>query len=432
MNFRTNIRDCFERNGLAIARDSRVKGGAAAGVLCATAAAVAAVPSASAETTAPSSSVTMAIPRKASPSLDTLFAEPTGATVQLSARFQPSDDLKALLGRSGVAKADVRAAADLIARALPAGVPDGTEFEILLGPRTGKNERRLERLSFQPGPAFRMIVGRTMAGELKLARDAVSVDATPQHFKGRAGRDLFWSLRAAGVPAEAAREYLDAMATRTDLRKVGPRDEFDLVIDHIRDGAGKAKSGPLLYAGLRRETGGTVQLVRWTVGDRTGWFDPSRAEQRVEGFEQPVHGTVTSGFGYRIHPILRFGRFHDGVDYGAAWGSPVFAAADGVVTGTGWSGGYGRQVRLAHSGGVMTSYSHLSRILAAPGTRVQRGQLIGLVGSTGFSTGAHLHFEVRRLGRPVDPMTLRHAGVERISAADLTALRARLEQLRSI
>ena len=80
----------------------------------------------------------------------------------------------------------------------------------------------------------------------------------------------------------------------------------------------------------------------------------------------------------------------------------------------------------------MTSYSHLSRILAAPGTRVQRGQLIGLVGSTGFSTGAHLHFEVRRLGRPVDPMTLRHAGVERISAADLTALRARLEQLRSI
>jgi murein DD-endopeptidase MepM/ murein hydrolase activator NlpD len=188
----------------------------------------------------------------------------------------------------------------------------------------------------------------------------------------------------------------------------------------------------VLYAGLRRRDGRSVDIVRWTVGDRTGWFDPSKPEQRVEGFEQPVRGRVTSRFGYRIHPILRFGRFHDGVDFGAAWGSPVFAAADGVVTRAGWSGGYGRQVRLAHPNGLVTSYAHLSRILAAPGTRVQRGQLIGLVGSSGFSTGAHLHFEVRRAGRPVDPMTFRPAGVERISATDLAALRVRLEQLRSI
>jgi hypothetical protein len=271
-----------------------------------------------------------------------------------------------------------------------------------------------------------------MAGKLKLARDAVSVDATPQHFKGVAGGDLFWSLRAAGVPAQSAREYLDALATRLDLRQVGPKDEFDLVVDHVSDGAGKKQTGPVLYAGLRRQNGRSVDVVRWTVGDRSGWFDPSKPEQRIEGFEQPVRGRVTSRFGYRIHPILRFGRFHDGVDYGAAWGSPVFAAADGVVTRAGWSGGYGRQVRLAHPDGVATSYAHLSRIFAAPGTRVRRGQLIGLVGSSGFSTGAHLHFEVRRAGRPVDPVTFRPAGVERISPTDLAALRARLQQLRSI
>jgi murein DD-endopeptidase MepM/ murein hydrolase activator NlpD len=296
-----------------------------------------------------------------------------------------------------------------------------------------KGERRLERLSFQPARAFRVTIGRTLAGSLKLARDAVSVDATPQHFSGRAGRDLFWSLRGAGVPAAAAREYLDALSTRTDLKSIGPKDEFDLVIEHLRDAEGKAESGPLLYAGLRRENGNSLRLVRWTVGDRTGWFDPSGPEQRVEGFEQPVRGgRVTSRFGYRMHPILGFGRFHDGLDIGAAWGSPVFAAADGVVTGAGWSGGYGRQVRLAHPDGIMTSYAHLSRILAVPGARVRRGQLIGLVGSSGFSTGAHLHFEVRRSGRPVDPTTFRYAGVQIIGATDLAALRARLEQLRSI
>jgi murein DD-endopeptidase MepM/ murein hydrolase activator NlpD len=235
------------------------------------------------------------------------------------------------------------------------------------------------------------------------------------------------------VPAATAREYLNAMSTRIELRRIAPMDEFDLVLDHLRDAAGNAKSGPLLYAGLHRAGSGSMNLVRWTVGDRTGWFDPSRAEQHIEGFEQPVqNGRVTSGFGYRMHPILGFGRFHDGLDIGAAWGSRVFAAADGIVIGAGWSGGYGRQIRLSHSNGVTTSYAHLSRILAVPGTRVRRGQLIGLVGSSGFSTGSHLHFEVRRAGQPVDPRAFRYAGVHVIGATDLAALRARLEQLRSI
>ncbi len=432
MNFQTNIKGSLERNGLAIARDSRaMAGGGGLLALFAAAAAVAAVPGA--ETSdVDQSSVTLAIPAKATPLPDTVFADPKDAAVQLSATLQPEEGVSALLTRSGVAKADVKAAAALVAEALPAGVAEATEVEILLGANAGKGWRRLERFSFQPGRSFKLTVGRTMTGELKLARDAVSVDATPQHFHGRAGHDLFWSLRAAGVPAQAARDYLDAIASRTALRQVSAKDEFDVVIDHVRDAAGKTKSGPLLYAGLR-QGGKTTDLVRWTIGDRDGWYDPSRPEQRVEGFEQPVRsGRITSGFGYRIHPILRFARFHDGVDIGAAWGAPVFAAADGVVSGAGWSGGYGQQVRLAHSDGVMTSYSHLSRIIAAPGTRVQRGQIIGLVGSSGFSTGPHVHFEVRKFGRPVDPATVRQTRYERIGQTDLAALRARLEQLRSI
>ena len=433
MSLQLALRDRFRLNGLAIIDGARLKLGAAGAGLCIAAAAVAAVPSASAVTNEPSSSATLAIPRKASPPPDTVFAQPNQAAVQLFATLGPADSLKSLLSRSGVAKTDIAAASALISQTLPAGISAGTELEILLGANTRKGERRLERLSFQPARAFRVTIGRTLAGSLKLARDSVSVDATPQHFSGRAGSDLFWSLRGVGVPAAAAREYLDALTTRTDPKSLGPKDEFDLVVDHLRDASGKAESGPLLYAGLRRANGSSLNLVRWTVGDRTGWFDPSRPEQRVEGFEQPVRGgRITSRFGYRMHPILGFGRFHDGLDIGATWGSPVLAAADGVVTRAGWSGGYGRQVRLAHPDGVMTTYAHLSRILAVPGSRVRRGQLIGLVGSSGFSTGAHLHFEVRRSGRPVDPTTFRYAGVQIIGATDLAALRARLEQLRSI
>ena len=397
--------------------------------LCVTFAAIAAVPAQPSRSATMASSVTTALPPAAP---ETLFAEPMSAAVELSATLQPSDSLDDTLVRSGVARADARAVAALVGEALPGGVPDATRLNIMLGANVAKGERRLERVAFQPGRTFQILVGRTLTGQLKLARDAIFVDATPQRFRGRAGPELFWSLRGAGVPAEAARNYLEALTTRVDLHQVQPRDEFDLVVDHIRDASGKGQSGPLIYAALRRPSGRSVQLVRWTVGSRTGWYDPSRPEQRVEGFEQPVHGHLTSSFGYRVHPILGFARFHDGVDYGAAWGTPVLAAADGVVSGAGWSGGYGRQVRVAHQDGVVTSYSHLSQIVAVPGTRVQRGQMIGLVGSSGFSTGAHLHFEVRRNGRPVDPLSFPPAGFERIGPADLAALRARAEQLRSI
>ncbi|HET7816195.1 MAG TPA: M23 family metallopeptidase [Sphingomicrobium sp.] len=367
------------------------------------------------------------------PSLPTpVFAESTNAAVELLATLRAGDSVADLLTRSGAAKADAGAAATLVADSLPAGVPAGTQLTLLLGETSGKSARRLERLSFQPNRTFRVVIGRTPGDELRLVRDAVSVDATPQRFRGKAGTDLFWSLRAAGVPAEAAREYVEALGRRVDTRSLGPSDEFDLVLDHWRNARGEGSAGPLLYAGLRRASGQSVQLVRWTIDGRSGWYDPARPTQRVEGFEQPVAGRLTSSFGYRIHPILRFGRFHQGVDFGAAWGTPVFAAADGVVSGAGWNGGHGRQVRLAHSDGVQTSYSHLSRIVAVPGTRVRRGDLIGLVGSSGFSTGAHLHFEVRRHGAPVDPLSFRQATVTTIPGSDLAALKARLEQLRSI
>ena len=117
----------------------------------------------------------------------------------------------------------------------------------------------------------------------------------------------------------------------------------------------------------------------------------------------PVAGRITSGFGRRVHPILRFARMHKGVDFGASRGAPIHATADGQVTRAGWAGGYGRQVRIAHGGGLATSYSHMSRMVVEPGAFVRQGQLIGYVGSSGLSTGPHLHYEVRRNGRAVDP-----------------------------
>jgi len=145
-----------------------------------------------------------------------------------------------------------------------------------------------------------------------------------------------------------------------------------------------------------------------------------------------VAGPITSGFGGRMHPILRFIRMHKGVDYGASWGSPIVAAADGQVVRAGWAGGYGRQVRLAHEGGLVTSYSHMSRIVAGEGGVVRRGELIGYVGSSGLSTGPHLHYEVLKDGVAVNPLGVTLVSRSVLNGELMAAVRARAKALRGL
>jgi murein DD-endopeptidase MepM/ murein hydrolase activator NlpD len=121
-------------------------------------------------------------------------------------------------------------------------------------------------------------------------------------------------------------------------------------------------------------------------------------------FIWPVNGSVGSGFGPRIHPIAGGSRMHTGVDIGASSGTPIKAADDGVVVMAGPNGGYGNWTLIDHGGGLATGYGHQSSIGVSRGQRVSRGQVIGRVGSTGASTGPHLHWEVRVNGNPVDPM----------------------------
>ena len=118
----------------------------------------------------------------------------------------------------------------------------------------------------------------------------------------------------------------------------------------------------------------------------------------------PVSGPVTSPFGWRIHPILGYKKFHTGIDIGVGYGVPIHAAGSGSVIYATWMGGYGNVIIIDHGNGLSTLYAHQSSLAVSTGAHVARGQTVGYVGSTGFSTGPHLHFEVRVNGNPVDPM----------------------------
>ena len=126
---------------------------------------------------------------------------------------------------------------------------------------------------------------------------------------------------------------------------------------------------------------------------------------------RPVEGyRLTSSFGSRNDPFRRGRRMHNGLDMAGPIGTPIYATADGIVGRAQWLGGYGKYVEINHGGEIQTRYGHMSRILVEPGARVTRGQLIGRMGSTGRSTGSHLHYEVRIAGRPVNPMPFMTSG----------------------
>jgi murein DD-endopeptidase MepM/ murein hydrolase activator NlpD len=248
----------------------------------------------------------------------------------------------------------------------------------------------------------------------------------PLRIRGRVGDGLYWSLRAAGASPQVAAQYLAALATEIDVGEVGPSDSFDLVLGADRQ---------LLYAGLGRIGQGALQLVKWSAGGQARWIDAANAARPApvqSGLMMPAQGPITSYFGNRYHPILHFTRFHAGLDIGAGWGSPIVAAADGQVVGAGWGGGYGRQVQIAHGGGLSSIYGHMSSVVAQPGSYVRAGQVIGYVGSSGLSTGPHLHFEVRHGGQPVNPLAVRFVSTPAVDPHLADAVKERLKALLSV
>ena len=204
-----------------------------------------------------------------------------------------------------------------------------------------------------------------------------------------------------------------------------------------RAATGETRIGDLMFAGLDQGRK-TLQLVRFGADTSNpdanigGWFDANGQTERRAVSGMPVIGRITSSFGLRMHPILGILRMHKGMDIGAPWGSPIHAATDGVVQFAGRTGGYGNFVKLAGPGGIATGYGHMSRIAVHTGTRVARGQVIGYVGSTGLSTGPHLHWEVWRNGVSVNPRTISMSSVVQLSGEALRAFKARVGSLLAV
>jgi murein DD-endopeptidase MepM/ murein hydrolase activator NlpD len=134
----------------------------------------------------------------------------------------------------------------------------------------------------------------------------------------------------------------------------------------------------------------------------------------------------------RRHPLLGYMRMHNGLDFRAGYGEPIYAATDGIIAFAGRKGGYGNFIQINHAAGLSTGYGHMSRFATSGGQRVRQGQVIGYIGSTGLSTGPHLHYEMYRNGRPINPLSVSFTSRAQLSGAALANFRARLAQLKSV
>jgi len=375
-----------------------------------------------------------------------LKSAPERPQIQMVVTLAPGDSFAAMLRRAGVAADDIDRAAALVDQALPLGeIASGTQMDVLLGRRPAPGQPRpLDSLAFRARFDLELQLTRPGVGEitadgmpvmpsgpLALKRNIIRVDDTPLRVRGPVGSSLYRSMRQAGVPASAVQEYLKALDAQIDLdREVRSTDEFDIIISYRRAATGERQAGQLLYAGVDRAGKPRTQMMRWGKDGR--FFEASGVGEQRHGLLAPVPGATSSGFGMRRHPILGYRRMHEGMDFKARHGTPIVAVSDGRVSAAGRAGGCGIAVRLEHGSGLATRYCHMSRMAVSSGQQVRRGQVIGYVGSTGLSTGPHLHYEMYRGGRVINPASVQFVNRAELSGTELIDFRRQLIQMKDI
>jgi murein DD-endopeptidase MepM/ murein hydrolase activator NlpD len=214
-----------------------------------------------------------------------------------------------------------------------------------------------------------------------------------------------------GMSEEMTKQLIKIMAPDVDYQsRLSPADRITVLFSRPEDDGTASDESELLYASATF-AGATHTYYRFQMKNGSvDYFDHDGKSARQFLFRNPAPGArISRGFGMERHPILGIMRMHTGVDYAIRRGTPIMAAGNGVVEKAGWASGYGKEIEIRHANGYETVYAHQSAFASGiePGDHVRQGQVIGYVGSTGLSTGPHVHFEIRINGRPVDPLRVR-------------------------
>ena len=313
----------------------------------------------------------------------------------------------------------------------------GLAFEAAVAkPQNRRGPVRLIALSMRTGPASALTLSRTFDGALRVRELQEQILDETTVAQGSMADSLYESAMRAGATPALTAEVVKLFSHKLDFsRDIHADDQFRLVFDRKVTASGKTvETGELLYAEIAAKDQ-TTRFYRFKApgASQAQFFD--EAGKNIRGFllRTPVEAArMTSGFGMRRHPILGYNRMHQGIDFGAGSGTPVFAAGDGVVQHAGRKGGYGNQIQIKHNGQWATSYSHLRGFAVRSGQHVRQGQIVGYVGSTGRSTGPHLHYEILLKGARINPVGAKVPQGTILGGRELAAFKAQKARIDGI
>lgn len=287
-------------------------------------------------------------------------------------------------------------------------------------------------LDYKPDSENRISLIRDGAEGFAAAKSALEITSRTVAIEGRIGGSLFMSAKQAGAPDKVIADLANIFAYDVDFqREIFGGDEFEAIFDLRYDEDGDmVGSGDVLFARLkwrgRTKEKGYYRFETAESGGRADYFDTAGQSAKRLLMKTPIDGArLSSGFGTRRHPILGYAKAHKGVDFAASRGTPIYAAGDGVVERANRYGSFGNYVKIRHSSGYKTAYAHLNGFARGmrSGKRVRQGEVIGYVGTTGRSTGPHLHYEVHLNGVQVNPMKLKMATGIELKGAELDRFR---------
>ncbi len=318
--------------------------------------------------------------------------------------------MKALL-RAGSQPRDADAAIHALQNLFdPRKLRAGQTLTVSLSPSDGDDV--LQRLSIDIGPGRKVETGRIEDGGFAARAVEIPLERMLVHAGGQIESSLYVAAVEAGVPIPVLLELIRAFSFDVDFqREIQRGDGFEVMFERFLDDSGKpVREGNVLYAAMTL-SGSPLVIYRYTARDGfTDYYNEEGHSIRKALLRTPIDGArLTSGFGTRKHPTLGYTKMHRGVDFGAKRGTPIMAAGDGVIEFAAWNGSYGKYVRIRHRGSYSTAYAHLDRIASGVQRtrRVKQGQIIGYVGSTGRSTGPHLHYEVLQAGKQINPLKVK-------------------------
>lgn len=360
----------------------------------------------------------------------------------------PKDTLAKILAKAGAPEWDVHSMIEAGHAIFPENaLVAGQEVRITLVPSLADpNKKEPARYSvFSDGHDHLVTVSRSAAGEFvgsaqppfdaELLQIAKNDGGDPQN------ASLYAAIYNAGLtqslPTDTITQILRVNAFDTDFRRrVRPGDTLEMFFDMKDDQSTDGPPGELLYTAI--SSGGTLyKFYRFRSADGVvDFYDADGNNSKKFLMRKPVRGDdvrLTSGFGVRFHPLLNSRKMHTGVDWACPTGTPIVAAGNGTIEEVGRKGYYGNYVRIRHANGYQTAYGHMSRFANVhPGMKVRQGQVIGYVGSTGLSSGPHVHFEVLVNSRFVDPMSIQVPRERKLEGKDLAEFekeRANIEEL---